>query len=79
MHADHPHQMMSVTKSFAGLFGLMAVEDGHLKESDMVTDIIPELKNNGAFDGATFKEVLDMTNSIHFSEDYADRYSEIVQ
>ena len=25
MHATHPHQMMSCTKSFAGLFALMAV------------------------------------------------------
>jgi hypothetical protein len=30
MHPAQPHQMMSVTKSFTGLFGLMAVEDGHV-------------------------------------------------
>ena len=79
MHAHHPHQMMSVTKSFAGLFGLMAVENGDLKESDLVTSVIPELKNGGAFDGATFQQVLNMTNTMHFSEDYADPNSEIVE
>jgi len=79
MDANHPHQMMSVTKSFAGLFGLMAVEEGKLNESDMVTKLIPELLNEGAFDGSTFQQVLDMTNSMHFSEDYADKYSEIVE
>jgi ABC-type Na+ transport system ATPase subunit NatA len=34
MHADQPHQMKSVTKSFAGLFGLLAVADGKVKEND---------------------------------------------
>lgn len=79
MHADHPHQMMSVTKSFAGLFGLMAVADGLIKESDSVVDVIPELKDSRAFNDATFGQVLDMTNSMDFSEDYADPESGIVQ
>jgi CubicO group peptidase (beta-lactamase class C family) len=78
MHADQPHQMMSVTKSFAGLFGLLAVADGFVKESDLVTDIIPELQVSTAFSGATFGQVLDMTNSMDFSEDYADPESGIV-
>lgn len=79
MNADHPHQMMSVTKSFAGLFGLMAVEDGKAKESDLVTGLLPSLKASGGFSNATFGQVLNMTNSIDFSEDYADPNSGIVQ
>ncbi len=78
MHADHPHQMMSVTKSFAGLFGLLAVADGLVKESDPVAKYIPELKESGAFGEATFGQVLDMANSMDFSEDYADPESGIV-
>ena len=53
MNADHPHQMMSCTKSFAGLFALLAVDEGQMNESDLITDILPELKTGGAFDGAT--------------------------
>lgn len=78
MNADQPHQMMSVTKSFAGLFGLMAVEDGKAKERDPVTQYVPELRKSGAFNGATFGQVLDMTNAMDFSEDYADPKSGIV-
>jgi CubicO group peptidase (beta-lactamase class C family) len=78
MNADQPHQMMSCTKSFAGLFALLAVDEGKMNESDLVTKILPELKTGGAFDGATVKQVLNMTNSMDFSEDYADPNSGIV-
>jgi len=78
MHAQHPHQMMSVTKSFAGLLALLAVHDGLADENDRVVKFIPELKGSGAFGDATFGQVLDMTNSMKFSEDYADPASGIV-
>ncbi|MEM8769131.1 MAG: serine hydrolase, partial [Pseudomonadota bacterium] len=78
MHSDQPHQMMSVTKSFAGLFGLMAVEAGLADEDERVSTYLPELEASGAFGKATFGEVLDMTNSMDFSEDYADPESGIV-
>ncbi|MFC4993862.1 serine hydrolase domain-containing protein [Rubritalea tangerina] len=78
MNANHPHQMMSVTKSFAGLFGLMAVADGKAKEEELVSKYLPELKTSTAFADATFGQVLDMTNSMGFSEDYADPESGIV-
>lgn len=39
---------------------------------------MPELKKSGAFNGATFQQVLDMTNAMDFSEDYADPDSGIV-
>ncbi|MEM6571323.1 MAG: serine hydrolase [Planctomycetota bacterium] len=75
MFADQPHQMMSCTKSFAGLMGLIAAENEDLKESDPVTKYVPELAGS-AFD-ATVGQVLDMTNSMDFSEDYADPRSGI--
>ncbi|MEO1128483.1 MAG: serine hydrolase [Planctomycetota bacterium] len=78
MHSHQPHQMMSVTKSFAGLFGLMAVDAGLVEEDDAVRDVVPELRESGAFGDATFGQVLDMTNSMDFSEDYADPESGIV-
>ncbi len=79
MHASQPHQMMSVTKSFAGLIALMAVDDGLLDESAQVVDVVPELAAASAFAEATIGEVLDMTNSMDFSEDYADPTSGIAR
>ena len=72
MTSHTPHQMMSVTKSFAGLFGLLAVEEGKISEETVVGSIIPELASSGAFSEATFGQVLDMSNSMDFTEDYAD-------
>lgn len=77
MNADQPHQMMSVTKSFGGLLGLIAAEDGKLNEDDLVVEYIPELKDAGAFADATFGQVLNMTNSMDFSEVYSDPQSGI--
>lgn len=79
MHATAPHQMMSVTKSFAGLFALMAVADGLLDEGGRVGDLIAELAEATAFADATVGQLLDMTNSVDFSEDYADPASGIAR
>lgn len=72
MTENQPHQMMSVTKSFAGLLGLMAVEDGLLSEDDKISKHVPELKNATAFGDATFRQLLNMTNSMKFSEVESD-------
>ena len=72
MTPDQPHQMMSVTKSFAGLLALIAAEKHLLHEADLVTDWIPELKRSTAFSEASVQDVLDMTNSMKFSEIYDD-------
>lgn len=72
MNEKQPHQMMSVTKSFAGLLGLMAVEDGLASEDEKISKYVPELKNATAFSDATFRQVLNMTNSMSFSEDEAN-------
>lgn len=83
MHGAQPHQMMSVTKSFAGLFALMAAADGHLDEDAPVVTVVPELASapaiDGAFASATIGQVLDMTNSMDFNEDYADPESGIAR
>ncbi|GLS85023.1 serine hydrolase domain-containing protein [Paraferrimonas haliotis] len=77
MTANQPHQMMSVTKSFGGLLALMNIHEGQYSESQYVGDIIPELRNSSAFGSATVGQVLDMTNSMDFREDYADPTSGI--
>ncbi len=72
MTGQQPHQMMSCTKSFVGIFALMAVEDGLITETEIIGDHIREVNNGGAFSDATFGQVLNMTNSMDYSEDYAD-------
>lgn len=79
MAPNQPHQMMSVTKSFCGLLAEMAVADGKMKESDKVIKYVPELKKASAFADATVGQVMDMTNSMDFTEDYADPRSGIRQ
>ncbi len=79
MTPNTPHQMMSATKSFGGLLGLIAVAEGKLKESDPVATYVPELQTeDGAFADATFGQVLDMTNSMDFTEVYDDPMSGIM-
>jgi len=79
MTSNTPHQMMSATKSFGGLLGLIAVAHGKLEESDKVTKYVPELAvEDGAFTDATFGQVLDMTNSMDFTEVYDDPLSGIM-
>ena len=77
MTANQPHIMFSCTKSFVGLFALMAIERGLVSEDTPVITILTELDNGGAFATATFGQVLDMTASIQFNEDYADPKAEI--
>ncbi len=79
MHGAQAHQMMSVTKSFAGLFALTAAADGQLDESAPVVDVVPELATASAFATATIGQVLDMVNSMSFDEDYADPEADIVR
>ncbi|WP_428674024.1 serine hydrolase domain-containing protein [Roseibium sp.] len=79
MTPNQPHQMMSATKSFGGLLGLIAVANGKLEESDLVADYVSELGvEDGAFANATFGQVLDMTNSMDFTEVYDDPKSGIM-
>lgn len=79
MGPHQPHQMMSVTKSFPGIFALMAAADDPIAEDDPVTGFVPELDGSTAFAEATFGQALDMVNSMLFTEDYADLASGIIR
>jgi len=63
------HLMFSVTKSFTGTLALMLIEEGRLDADAPVAEYLPELKDT-AFGDASVQHVLDMTNSIHYIEDY---------
>lgn len=70
------HMAMSVSKSFTGTLASILVAEGSLNPEAMVTDYVSELKAS-AFGGATVRQVMDMTTSLQFSEDYADSRAEV--
>lgn len=74
---NQPHIMMSCTKSFTGLFGLMAVHDGLVSEDEYPTKYIPALESASAYSKATVRHIFDMTNSMSFDEIYDDPTSEV--
>jgi CubicO group peptidase (beta-lactamase class C family) len=65
------HQMFSVTKSFVGTLTLCLIDEGAIEPGKQVQEYLPELRGS-AFGDATVQQVLDMTNSLEFSEDYTD-------
>jgi len=70
------HAAMSVTKSLVGLLAEILVAEGTLDDAAPVTDYIPELADS-AFGTATVRQVMDMTTSLDFSEDYSDPNADI--
>jgi CubicO group peptidase (beta-lactamase class C family) len=70
------HGAMSVTKSFVGTIAEILIADGILDEDAPVTRYVPEL-GSSAFGTASVREVMDMTTSLVFNEDYADPNADI--
>ena len=72
------HLSQSMAKSITGsVFGILAGR-GLIDPARPVTDYLPELGATG-WAGASVQHVLDMTTGVRFSEEYADRYSDIGQ
>ncbi len=71
------HRCFSVTKSFVGLLAAMLENDGVLDTGTAVVDHLPELAGSGWAD-ATVRQVLDMTLSLKFDEDYENPQSDVV-
>ena len=78
MTPDTRHLLMSTSKSVTGTLAGILVSDGRLKPDAKVIKYLPELKSSPGFSGATVREVLDMTTSIVFSEDYDNPKAEVV-
>jgi hypothetical protein len=70
------HAAMSMTKSMTGLLAEILVAEGQLDENAQVASIIPELSSS-AFGSTTVRQVMDMTTSLDYSEDYADPEADI--
>jgi CubicO group peptidase (beta-lactamase class C family) len=64
-----PHILMSVSKSLLGLVAGVLVGQGVLNVAQLVTDVIPEIKNT-AWAQATVMQLLDMRTGVAFNEDY---------
>ena len=73
---ERVHAVMSVTKSFTGLLAACLYAEGRLDPTKLVRDYVPELSSSG-FGDATVRQLMDMTTSIKFSEDYTDPTAEI--
>ncbi|MEC4728911.1 beta-lactamase family protein [Shewanella sp. D64] len=70
------HAAMSMTKSLTGLLAEILVVEGLLNPTAKVATIIPELKDS-AFGSATVRQVMDMTTSLKYSEDYGNPNADI--
>ena len=69
--AERSHIAFSVTKSFFGLIAASLIAQGRLDPGAAVRTLIPELAHSGMAD-CTVRQVLDMTTSVVYSEDYTD-------
>ena len=67
----------SMAKSYlSAIFGV-ALKDGKIRSlDDQVVTYVPELKGT-AYDGATIRNVLNMSSGVAFNEDYYDKGSDI--
>jgi CubicO group peptidase (beta-lactamase class C family) len=70
------HAAMSMTKSMTGLLAEILVAEGLLDDRATVASIVPELADS-AFGDATVRQVMDMTTSLDYSEDYSDPNADI--
>lgn len=68
---DGIHTAMSVSKSFAGTIASILIAEGQIDPNKFISYYIPELTDS-AFGDATVQQVLDMTTSVEYSEDYSN-------
>ncbi|GAB3189831.1 serine hydrolase domain-containing protein [Nesterenkonia suensis] len=73
---DDLHLVMSVSKSLCGLVAGSLVMDGLWSLEDRVISFVPEL-SDGAYARATIADLLDMTVSVDYDEDYLNPRSEL--
>lgn len=67
----------SVAKSFmSGLYGQALAEGDVTSLDDEVTTYVPELKGT-AYEGASLRNILNMSSGIRYNEDYLDQSSDI--
>jgi hypothetical protein len=70
------HLLQSVSKSVTGVIAGILAGRGLLDPARLLTEYMPEL-GGSSFEGATVRQVLDMTTGTRFSEDYDDPGSDV--
>ncbi|ANB91924.1 6-aminohexanoate hydrolase [Moraxella ovis] len=70
------HIIMSITKSFTGTLAATLVHEGVIDDKQLVKHYVPELADS-AWGDATVRQVMDMTASLDYSEEYADPKADI--
>lgn len=73
-----PHILFSVSKSVTGTLTGCLIERGYLAEDDLVTAHVPEAEGS-AYDGATVRNLLDMSIATPFEEEYLDPDSDYMR
>jgi CubicO group peptidase (beta-lactamase class C family) len=76
MKPEDTHLLMSVSKSVIGTLAGVIVAEGRLDPNALVTTYIPELKGS-AYEGATVRNLLDMTVGMEFDENYSSKTSDL--
>lgn len=76
LEEDGVHAAMSMTKSTVGILAEILIAEGRLDETALATDYVPELAGTG-FEGATVRQVMDMTTGVKFDENYDDPNADI--
>lgn len=69
MKSNEPHLIFSVTKSVTSMLIGALVGEGSIDVDALVSNYVPEVSESG-FAGATVRNLLDMTASYSFVEDY---------
>ena len=69
---NNRHILFSVSKSLTSLAVGLLVENKLIDTNQEITFYIPEVKNS-AFENATIRNLLDMTSSTNFKEEYLDK------
>src|SRR5690606_27968034 len=69
--ASRPHLIFSISKSITGMLAGIAVGDGLLDPDAPVAAYVP-VSPGSAYAGASVRNLLDMTVSLDFEEDYLD-------
>jgi len=76
MKPEDTHLLMSVSKSVIGVLSGIIISQGRLDPNAQVTSYIPELKGS-AYEGATVRNLLDMSVGMEFDEDYSSKTSDL--
>ena len=67
----------SVAKSFLSVLVGQLIEDGTIESLDVPVTQYAPLLAGGAYDGATLRDVMQMSSGVVFDEDYLDQNSDI--